>query len=65
MKTITHHRVLTYLLQNRVINSFSKMSKKNFRNGDLITGETSWCDFVNESEWGEIVQVHQENLPVQ
>lgn len=41
------------------------MRRKAFRNADLITGSTGWCDFLGEDEWGEIVLVHQEHLPVQ
>jgi hypothetical protein len=65
VKTITQHRVLTYLLQNRIISSYGKMMKKEYRNEDLITGQTGWCDFSSTDEWGEIVLVYQENLPVQ
>ena len=65
MKSIKHHRVLTYLLQGRAINSYAKMRRKAFRNADLITGSTGWCDFLGEDEWGEIVLVHQEQLPMQ
>jgi len=65
MKSIKHHRVLTYLLQERSIDSYAKMRRKAFRSVDLITGSTGWCDFLGENEWGEIVLVHQEELPVQ
>lgn len=65
MKSIKHYRVLTYLLQERVIDSYTKMRGKTFQNADLITGSTGWCDFLGEDEWGEIVLVHQEQLPVQ
>ena len=64
-KMVTHHRVLTYLLQDRTINSYAKMMKKAYRNADSITGTTSWCDFLNEDDWGEIVLVHQENLSME
>lgn len=65
IKMVTHHRVLSYLLQNRTILSCGKLDKKEYRNVDSITGTTGWCDFLNESEWGEIILVHQENLLVQ
>jgi hypothetical protein len=65
IKMITHHRALTYLLQNRTIASYAKMMKKEYQNADLITGTTSWCDFLSDDEWGEIVLIHQKNLPVQ
>lgn len=65
MKEVTHHRALTYLLQERTLSSYSKLMKKEYRNADLITGETAWCDFTSELEWGEIVLAHQENLSLQ
>lgn len=40
MKSIKHHRVLTYLLQERAIDSYAKMRGKAFRNVDLIMGST-------------------------
>jgi hypothetical protein len=65
MKEVTHHRALTYLLQERTLSSYSKLMNKEYRNTDLITGETAWCDFTSELEWGEIVLAHQENLSLQ
>ena len=65
MKEVTHHRALTYLLQERTLSSYSKLMNKEYRNADLITGETAWCDFTSELEWGEIVLSHQENSSLQ
>ncbi len=63
-KIVTHHRVLTYLIQERIISCYGKMMKREYRNADLMTGKTAWCDFLGEEEWGEITLIHQKNLPV-
>lgn len=41
------------------------MVDKMYENADSINGETSWCDFLGQDEWGEITLIHQDDLSVE
>jgi len=65
IKTITQHRALSFLLQERIISCYCKLVNEKYCHADSITGTSNWCDFQNGSDWGEIVCVYQKKLPVQ
>ena len=61
MKEISYQRVLKFLLEKRAIESYVKFSGKAYQIADSITGTTSWCDFVNQDDWGECTNAFQKN----
>lgn len=61
MKPIAYHRVISFLLTKRTIESYEKLSGNSYQITDSITGITSWCDFVNQDEWGECTNAFQSN----
>lgn len=51
--------MIRFLLMERTIKCYGKLVHKNFKLLDTVSGETAWCDFVGENEWGECTNVIQ------
>lgn len=59
MKEISFHRALSFLLTKRTIQSYSKLTGKSYQIADTITGNSSWCDFFDQNDWGECTNAYQ------
>jgi hypothetical protein len=59
MKNISFHRIISYLLTERTIESYGSLVNKKFNILDALSGTTGWCDFTSPDRWGECTNVFQ------
>ncbi|MBX9924136.1 MAG: hypothetical protein K2Y01_08515 [Rhabdochlamydiaceae bacterium] len=62
MKIITYQQALKYLVPERIIKGFGTVTNKSYEVLDTISGETAWCDFKSNTEWGEFTFTFQDDL---
>ena len=62
MKTITYQQSLKYLVPQRIIKAYGEHINKQYQLLDTICGQTAWCDFKTDTEWGEFTFTFQDNL---
>jgi hypothetical protein len=59
LKTITNQRVIQFLRAKKAIEIYSKITNTSYEFRDVLGGSQHWCDFDNNSEWGEYTSLFQ------
>jgi hypothetical protein len=59
MNEITFQRAVKFFIAKRTVESYSKLTEKNFEITDSLAGNTGWCDFLGADEWGECTDAFQ------